>query len=319
MHPVGCRVKWSLQSLTAPRLRWSKRECLQHRATRRKLTTVLGGRSPIGQSLSHNPILPTQRKLRICDGNKAIERRNSLSISRETLKKLARFDTPTICNAVELFDVRPRDQGYMNAAIACRFPELPPMVGFAATAAFRASGMPASGEVYGRVPDQIKQFESLPGPAVVVFQDLDQPCVGATFGEMMCRSYQSFGAVGLITSGAGRDLDQVQPLRFPVFTNSVICSHGFCHLMNIGTPVHVGGLYIRHGDLIHGDRNGITTIPLEIAAEVGDAAADVTAAERLLIEFTERKDDKRVEDLVAVTKEVESKFAEIRARVSRKR
>jgi 4-hydroxy-4-methyl-2-oxoglutarate aldolase len=245
-------------------------------------------------------------------------RREALSISIQTLEKLARFDTATICNAIELFEVRPRDHGYMNAAIRCCFPELRPMVGFAATAAFRASGLPATGNAYGRLADQIQQFESLPGPAVVVFQDLDCPPVGATFGEMMCRTYQSFGSVGLITTGGARDLDQVHPLRYPVFSNSVICSHGYSHLMNIGAPVHVGGLYIRQGDLIHGDRNGVTTIPLDIAAEVGDVAGEFSAAERLLIEFTEREGEKRHDDFVSVIKEMDLEFKKIQSRVSRK-
>ena len=41
---------------------------------------------------------------------------------------------------------------------------------------------------------------------MVVFQDLDDPPVSATFGEGMCSTYQAFGSVGLITSGGGRDI-----------------------------------------------------------------------------------------------------------------
>ena len=239
-------------------------------------------------------------------------------ISTKTIERLARFDTPTICNAIELFEVRPREQGYMNAAIACRYPELLPMVGFAAPAAFRASGLPASGEGYGSLSEQIKQFESLPGPAVVVIQDLDNPSIGATFGEMMCRTYRSFGSVGLIASGAARDLEQIHPLRFPVYSGSILCSHGNHHLLNIGAPVHVGGLYIRQGDLLHGDRNGVTTIPLDIADEVADVAEEIVEAEGLLIEFNEQAQGKHVNDLVVVFKEVGLKFEKIRVRVSRK-
>ncbi len=36
--------------------------------------------------------------------------------------------------------------------------------------------------------------------------------MNCTAGEVMCSSYQAFGAAGLITSGAGRDLDQVEAL-----------------------------------------------------------------------------------------------------------
>ena len=61
-------------------------------------------------------------------------------ITPSTLARLREFDTPTICNVIELFGVRPRDQGYMDHRIRCDFPDLPPMVGLAATAAFRSAG-----------------------------------------------------------------------------------------------------------------------------------------------------------------------------------
>jgi len=195
-----------------------------------------------------------------------------MAITQETLDKLARFDTPTICNVIELFEVRPRDRGFMDGRIRACFPELPPMVGFAATAAFRSSGEPAGGDAYGGFVEQVRTFADLPGPAVVVFQDLDDPPVGATFGEVMCSVYRAFGSVGLVTNGGGRDLLQVKALNYPVFTGATICSHAWCHILHIGLPVHVGGLVVRQGDLLHGDANGVTSIPLEIAADVADVA-----------------------------------------------
>ena len=66
--------------------------------------------------------------------------------SPKTLAKLRSFDTPTICNIIELFDVRPRNTGFMDARIVAAFPEMPPMIGFAATATFRASAPPRTGE-----------------------------------------------------------------------------------------------------------------------------------------------------------------------------
>ena len=131
-----------------------------------------------------------------------------MSIPQATLDKLAQFDTPTICNLIELFDVRPRNTGYMDHRIRADFPEMPPMVGFATTAAFRSGAPPAGGDAYGSFIQQAEGFAELPGPAVLVFEDLDNPPVGATFGEVMCSVYKAFGSVGLITSGGGRDLDQ---------------------------------------------------------------------------------------------------------------
>jgi regulator of RNase E activity RraA len=101
----------------------------------------------------------------------------------------------------------------------------------------------------------------------------------------MCSTYKAFGAAGLITSGAGRDLDQVGALHFPCFTNGTICAHGYCHIPQLNVPVHVGGLTIHPGDLLHGDRNGVTTIPLEIAAAVADACPEFMAAETCVLGY----------------------------------
>ncbi len=124
-----------------------------------------------------------------------------MSITQETLDKLRGFDTPTICNVIELFDFRPRDTGYMDGRIRAGFPELEPMVGFASTAAFRSAAPPSGGDAYGSFIRQVETFGDLPGPAVMVFEDLDDPPVGATFGEVMCSVYRAFGSTGLITSG----------------------------------------------------------------------------------------------------------------------
>src|SRR5947209_17123241 len=127
---------------------------------------------------------------------------------------LRRFDTPTVCNVIELFDHRPHTAGYMDGRIDACFPKMPPLVGYASTATFRSAAPPRASNVYSSLAEQVASFAELPGPAVVVFQDLDEPIAAATFGEVMCSSYKAFGAAGLITSGAGRDLDQVEALGF---------------------------------------------------------------------------------------------------------
>ena len=210
------------------------------------------------------------------------------SISNQTLEQLRRFDTPTVCNVVELFDLRPRTAGYMDSRIQACYPKLPPMVGFASTATYRSAAPPRSGNVYAGMADQVTSFAELPGPPIVVFQDLDEPPAAATFGEVMATTYKTFGAVGLITSGAGRDLDQVEALAFPCFSNGTICAHGYCHIVQIGVPVHVGGVMVHPGDLLHGDRNGVTTIPEEIAAAVAEACPEYMAAEAVVLDYLKK-------------------------------
>lgn len=206
-------------------------------------------------------------------------------VSESVLAQLAKYDTPTVCNVIELFDIRPRNTGYMDASIRSCFPQFPPMVGYALTSTFRSMAPPREGDVYASLGRQLEAFAELPGPPVIVFQDLDEPTAAATFGEVMCSTYQAFGAKGLITSGAGRDLDQVEALGFPCFTNGTICAHGYCHILAINEPVTLGGLTIYPGDLLHADRNGVTTIPGEIASEVPDACKELMEAEDIVLNY----------------------------------
>jgi regulator of RNase E activity RraA len=173
----------------------------------------------------------------------------------------------------------------MNDTIKACFPQMPPMVGYALTSFFRSQAPPRGGDVYASLTKQIERFEELPGPPVIVFQDVDLPVAAATFGEVMCTTYKAFGARGLITSGTGRDLDQVERIGFPTFTSGATCAHGYCHILNVGLPVVVGGITVYNGDLLHGDRNGVTTIPHEIASQVAEGCCDLMTAEDLILKY----------------------------------
>ena len=230
------------------------------------------------------------------------------------LQLLAKFDTPTIANVIELFDVRPRSAGYMDGRIRACFPEMPPIVGYASTATMRTAYPRAEGAGYGSLDEQIARFADLSGPAIVVFQDLDDPPVGATFGEIMCASYQCFGALGIITSGPARDLDQVRRLGFAAFSNGAVCSHSYSHILSIHQPVRVGGMEVRPDDLLHADANGVCSIPQSIASEVAQAAAEYVAAEAVVIEFA-RKGTRDVKAYSEARQETMRRIAELSARL----
>src|SRR5262249_58426647 len=110
------------------------------------------------------------------------------------LELLRRFDTPTVCNVVELFDRCPRTAFYMDDRIKACYPKLPPMVGYAATATFRSAEPPRGGSVYAALSDQVGAFAELPGPAVAVVQDLDAPPAAATLREVVGRTVKAFRA-----------------------------------------------------------------------------------------------------------------------------
>ena len=208
-----------------------------------------------------------------------------MTLPMSVLESLKRFDTPTVCNVIELLDCRPRTSGYLDGRIRACFPKLPPMVGFAVTATFRAGAPPRGDDAYAGLDHQVEDLAAMAGPKVIVFQDLDDPPTAATFGEVMCTTYRAFGAVGLVTSGAGRDLDQVEPLAFPCFTGGTICSHGYCQIAALNVPVRVGGVWINPGDLLHGDLNGVTTIPREWAAAVAEGCTGLMQAEAVVLDY----------------------------------
>ena len=191
------------------------------------------------------------------------------------------------------------------------------MVGYASTATFRSNAPPGEGDVYSDINKQAEAFNDIPGPPVVVFQDLDDPPAAATFGEVMCTTYQTCGAKGIVTSGAGRDLDQVRAIGFPAFTTGTICAHGDCHITAVHVPVHVGGITVYPGDLLHGDCNGVTTIPNEIAADVAHACADLVAAEEVALNYL-KGGSVTPEGLADSRAECKRLIDELRARVAKK-
>ena len=231
------------------------------------------------------------------------------------VRALTRFDTPTVCNVIELAGLRSRATGYADSRLQACYPNLPSMVGYATTATFRSAMPPQDGQAYGGIEEQLETFANLPGPPIVVFQDLDDPAAAATFGEILCTTYQKFGAVGLVTSGTGRDLQQVEPLKFPCFTTGTMGAHGYCHFPQIGVPVRVCGLVIRPGDLLHGDRNGLTVVPPELVAHLEDGCVAFLEAEAVILDYLRGTDMPKVAEFARASQECQRLFKAIEARL----
>jgi regulator of RNase E activity RraA len=207
-------------------------------------------------------------------------------IGPELLEQLRRYDTPTLSNAVETFDVRPRDQGFASMDVRCMFPELGPLVGFAATALIRSRG-------HG--PDEQAPLwahvQTVPAPRVVVVQDVDEePGHGALWGEVNATIFQALGCHGCITNGCVRDLNEARAIGFQFFARGPGVSHAYVRVLAVGEEVSVGRLSVRPNDLIHADQHGVLSIPAEIAEELPAAADRVIARERRLLEWVRSPD-----------------------------
>jgi regulator of RNase E activity RraA len=204
-------------------------------------------------------------------------------LSRDDLEALRAFSTPTICNAIETFEVRPRTEGFMDSSIACRFPELGRLAGYAVTLRVTAA---ASAREEMPPAAVWAQFDRLPAPRVVVVEDLDWPApIGSYWGEVNAATYAALGAAGAVTNGGVRDLAEVRATGFHFFSSCVLVSHAHTRVVEAGATVTVGGLALRPGDLLHGDEHGVTSIPIEIARELPDACRRIEDRERDLIEY----------------------------------
>jgi len=207
-------------------------------------------------------------------------------LSAKDLKKLSALDTCTVSNAIERLAVRLRNEGFVSGTAQCRFPDLGPMVGYAATARIRTDSPPMAHRCYYDRMDWWNFVASIPEPRVMVLQDTDpRPGVGAFVGEIHATIGLALNCVGCVTNGAVRDLAAVEAMGFQLFAGDVSVSHSYAHIIEFGEPVEIGGLKISSGDLIHGDRHGLLTVPLSIAAEIPEEASKMVQAERELIEF----------------------------------
>jgi len=205
-------------------------------------------------------------------------------LASEVLAQLRSIDSCTVSNAIERFDVRPRNEGFTDSSVRCFSPGLPPMVGYAAPGRMRSSAAPPSSKhwYYKRL-DWWEYLTTLPAPRVIVIEDMDEcPGMGALFGEIHARIATALGCVGYVTNGAVRDLPAIGN-SLHLFASAVAVSHAYAHVVDFGEPVEIGRLRIKPGDLLHGDLHGIVAVPEEVADRVPQEAARLLAEERELI------------------------------------
>jgi 4-hydroxy-4-methyl-2-oxoglutarate aldolase len=213
----------------------------------------------------------------------------AISLLAKELEALRKVSTPAVCNAIETFNVRPRNEGFMTSDIRCLFPDLGVMVGYAATARIVTDEPPAEGHQVSRL-DWWDYLQEIPKPRVVIFQDMDRVVKGAYWDEQTANIQKALGSVGVVTDGGVRDLDAMHDLGLHVFAAHVLVSRAYVHLVDFGIPVRVGGLTVSPGDLLHGDKHGITAIPSAIAAEVASAAARLERQDRQIVELCQSAD-----------------------------
>lgn len=197
---------------------------------------------------------------------------------------LRSVDSPTMANAIEVFKLRDRTEGFIGGAIRCLFPDLGVMVGQALTVTVdNQPGDVAGREGYWRMWETLEQMA---GPAVIVMQDISgNPNRCAYAGEVMATLAQRLGAVGMVTDGGYRDVAEVHALGMHYYAAYHVVSHGNFSIVDVGVPVELDGQRIETGDILHGDVNGIVVIPAAILDGLPEVVAEIRDRERRVMEF----------------------------------
>ena len=205
-------------------------------------------------------------------------------LKKSDFERLQNLGTCLVSNAIERLQARPRNEGSVDGSVLhALFPKLPPMLGYAATGRMRSTTSPVSGRAYHENIHWWRYLASLPEPRVMVVQDMEHtPGIGALVGELHVVIASALHCAGYVTNGSVRDVDAIEALEFPLFARGVAVSHMYAHISEFGCPVEIGGLKISPGDLIHGDRHGVQIVPIAIASEIPNMAAQILREEEQL-------------------------------------
>ena len=205
-------------------------------------------------------------------------------LSPAAIEPLRRIRGSVLASSIEQFGVRLPNTGFADSTIRSIFEDRPAALGYAATVRIRTSEPPMEGRSYYRSTAWWNHVLSTPEPRILVVEDMDDPPGrGALAGEVHAHILLALGCVGLVTNGAVRDTDLIEPTGLHMFARGLAVSHAYAHVFDFGGKVSVGGLEVQPGDLIHGDRHGVQTIPLEIAAAIPQMAEKIMKRRQELI------------------------------------
>jgi 4-hydroxy-4-methyl-2-oxoglutarate aldolase len=194
--------------------------------------------------------------------------------SHGDLLQMKRWNTPTIYNGWEQITQRDASREGFNLEEARDFmPQMGPMVGYAVTVVVQPGNREHKATNPGAWSEYRSYVASVPGPKIVVVQDLDKPAVyGAFWGEVNSNIHRALGCVGTITDGAIRDLDEMTNAGFKALARRMCVGHAFSHPVRWGATVEVFGRRVEPGQLIHADKHGFLAVPPEDEARLLEAA-----------------------------------------------
>jgi regulator of RNase E activity RraA len=234
-------------------------------------------------------------------------------LSHAELLELKRWNTPTIYNGWEQITRHNAGQDGFNLEPLRDFmPQMGPMAGYAVTVVFEPSDPRHPRENPLAWSDYRAYVGSVPGPKIVLVQDLDKPrVIGAFWGEVNSNIHKALGCVGTIIDGAIRDLDEMTNAGFKALARCLCVGHAFSTPVRWGCEVEVFGRKVQPGQLIHADKHGFLAVPPEDEVRLLEAARFMDGDEcQTMIAAARGSAGKPVEQILADFNAAAQRFGE---------
>ena len=186
---------------------------------------------------------------------------------------IAALNRSTVASVSDAIDDVIGQRGFMRPDMRPLFKSK--IAGRAATVQLKPALRPGDGINYGlQVLD-----EAAPGSILVYV--LEDGLEIAGIGELMATTAQVRGIAGAVIDGGARDVDAITRMGFPVFCRGITPASIIGRHISVAgqVPVQCAGIWVRPGDYIMGDMDGVVVIPQEHAPKIAELALQFDAKE----------------------------------------
>jgi 4-hydroxy-4-methyl-2-oxoglutarate aldolase len=217
----------------------------------------------------------------------------------KVIRQLEKIDTPTISNVVAAYPqsdlcLKVYDpwygQWYTDSSMRCMYPELGPRLGYAATIVFSEKRDRQTSVHRWALPEHLDETKK---PVILVARQAFQSSLAnrvGLFGGNLTAQYKALGAVGVVTDGPIRDIEEIRGMAFQYLATGVTPSHGDMIQTAVGVPVTVCGMTVIPGDMIHMDVHGAVKFPASMMTQVFENARKLLDREAQARRIFEEKD-----------------------------
>jgi regulator of RNase E activity RraA len=194
-------------------------------------------------------------------------------------KIIAEFSKASTGNIADAVDEATGQRGFMYHDMKPIFKTK--IIGPAATAILR----PVLKNDKREYPNYQLQILDEAEPGSILVYVLEDGLETAGIGNLMATAGKARGLAGAVIDGGARDIEEIEAIGFPVFSRSVTPATSVGRYVSVAkqVPVVCGGILVRPGDYIVGDRDGVVAVPKEKIPQVIELIQQYDAKESKMI------------------------------------